>query len=219
MTTNRPASDSSAIGLSVPEMLNLIRHGDTGLLGTLLELYRNYLNVIASSRIGNQLKRRMNPSDIVQETMLAAHRDMAGFRGGSEGELVAWLRQILSGCLGHAVERNVLAKKRDLRREVSFEDFARNKNGSIFGAENALAAKTPTPSEDCQNCEQSAQLTLQIAKLKPEYRDVIVYRNLKGLSFDDIAQRMNLKPGTVRMMWLRAIEKLKQSCDDSKPQA
>ncbi|MEZ6079711.1 MAG: sigma factor [Pirellulaceae bacterium] len=53
----------------------------------------------------------MSTSDLVQETMLAAHRDFGDFRGGSE-ELLAWLRQILSNCLSHAVQKNIHAKKR-----------------------------------------------------------------------------------------------------------
>ncbi len=50
----------------------------------------------------------------------------------------------------------------------------------------------------------------QLSRLPPQYRDVIVLRNLQGLSFDEVAERMGRKPGTVRMLWLRAIEKFKQ---------
>ena len=50
----------------------------------------------------------------------------------------------------------------------------------------------------------------QLSRLPPHYRDVIVLRNLQGLSFDEVADRMDRKPGTVRMLWLRAMEKFKQ---------
>ncbi len=49
----------------------------------------------------------------------------------------------------------------------------------------------------------------QLARLPPQYRDVIVLRNLQGLSFEEVADRMDRKPGAVRMLWLRAIEKFK----------
>ena len=42
---------------------------------------------------------------------------------------------------------------------------------------------------------------------------MIVLRNLQGLPFDEIAERMDRKPAAVRMLWLRAIEKFKQTCD------
>jgi RNA polymerase sigma-70 factor (ECF subfamily) len=58
--------------------------------------------------------------------------------------------------------------------------------------------------------ESSVKLADQLAKLTSDYRDVIVLRNLQGLSFEQVAERMNRKPGTVRMLWLRAIEKFRQ---------
>ena len=70
-------------------MLDHVRYGDHASLGELLQLYRNYLSVLATTQLDRRLRRRLNPSDLVQETMLAAHRDFGKFRGGSEGELLA----------------------------------------------------------------------------------------------------------------------------------
>ncbi len=50
----------------------------------------------------------------------------------------------------------------------------------------------------------------QLANLRPQYREVIIMRNLQGLSFEEIAVRTERNAGAVRMLWLRAIEKLKQ---------
>ncbi|GAA4456943.1 sigma-70 family RNA polymerase sigma factor [Novipirellula rosea] len=207
------ANESSDAQATVSEMLLQVRHGDIDSLGELLQLYRNYLSVLATTQLDGRLRRRMSPSDLVQETMLAAHRDFAAFRGGSEGELLAWLRQILSNCLGHAIEANVFAKKRDIRREVALDQIAKNVDDSMARLANILADRGLSPSEDMGRRELSLRLSDQLAKLKPEYRDVIVYRNLQGLSFDEIAARMNRKSGAVRMMWLRAINKFKETCD------
>ncbi len=65
----------------------------------------------------------MSPSDLVQETLLAAHRDFNGFRGNSQRELLGWLRQILIHRLHHMVDEHVKAGKRDIRREVSLEEM------------------------------------------------------------------------------------------------
>ncbi|WP_372722714.1 sigma-70 family RNA polymerase sigma factor [Novipirellula sp.] len=208
-----PPKELSDAQISVSEMLEQVRHGDLNSLGQLLQLYRNYLSVLATTQLDGRLRRRMSPSDLVQETMLAAHRDFAAFRGGSEGELLAWLRQILSNCLGHAIEANVFAQKRDIRREVALDQIAKNVDDSMARLANILADRGLSPSEDMGRRELSLRLSDQLAKLKPEYRDVIVYRNLQGLSFDEIAERMNRKSGAVRMMWLRAINKFKETCD------
>ena len=207
------ANESSDVQVSVAEMLDQVRHGDINSLGELLQLYRNYLSVLATTQLDGRLRRRMSPSDLVQETMMAAHRDFAAFRGGSEGELLAWLRQILSNCLGHAIEANVFAKKRDIRREVALDQVANNVDDSMARLANILADRGASPSENMGRRELALRLSNQLAKLKPEYREVIVFRNLQGLSFDEIAERMGRKSGAVRMLWLRAINKFKETCE------
>ena len=50
----------------------------------------------------------------------------------------------------------------------------------------------------------------RLAGLPAHYRDVIVLRNLEGLSFDEVARRMGRTPGAVRLLWLRALDRLRQ---------
>ena len=76
-------------------LLEQARGGDEAARGELLELYRNYLRLVARSLIGGALRVKLEPSDLVQETFLKAHRDFGQFAGRGEPELVAWLRQIL----------------------------------------------------------------------------------------------------------------------------
>jgi RNA polymerase sigma-70 factor (ECF subfamily) len=212
-------TDSSLSDRPIAEIIASVRDGNTQTpeqlqkLGQLLQLYRNYLSVLATTQLDRRLRRRMSTSDLVQETMLAAHRDFGQFRGGSEGELLAWLRQILSNCLSHAVEKNIHAKKRDLRREVAIEQVAPKIDDSMARMSNLFADDAATPSQIVGRRELAAELSDQLAKLKPNYRDVIVYRNLQGLSFDEIADRMEIKSGAARMLWTRAIAKFKEVCD------
>ena len=117
-------AQDEAEGPSVPRLLEQAREGDPEALGELLHLYRNYLTVLATTQLDRRLRRRVNPSDLVQDAMLAAYCDFAKFRGGSERELLAWLRQILINCLHHVIETHVRAKMRDLRREISVEQVS-----------------------------------------------------------------------------------------------
>lgn len=191
--------------------LDQARAGESEVLGDLLQLYRNYLSVLATTQLDRRLRRRMNPSDLVQETMLAAHRDFGDFRGGSEPELLAWLRQILVNCLRTAIDTHINAQKRDMRREHSIEQMSQALDRSAANFAGALADRGPSPSEPMRRRERAVELADQLAKLRPEYRDVIVLRNLQGLSFNEIALRMERKPGTVRMLWLRAMDKFKET--------
>jgi RNA polymerase sigma-70 factor (ECF subfamily) len=179
-------------------------------LGTLLQLYRNYLTVLATTQISPLLRRRLAPSDLVQETMLAAQESFPQFNGGSERELLGWLRQILINSLHDAMETHLQAKKRDMRREVSIEQVSAALDQSVLNFANVLASRGPSPSAAVRQRERSVLLANQLAKLKPDYRDVIVLRNLQGLPFEEVAARMNRKPSAVRMLWLRAIDNFKQ---------
>lgn len=197
-------------GGCVERLLEEARRGEGKSLGELLQLYRNYLTILATAQLGQKLRRRMNPSDLVQEAMLSAHCDFAKFRGSSERELLAWLRRILINCLHHAVETHLKAEKRDVCREISVEQISVALDRSVVNFVQVLADQGPSPSAPLRQRERAVALADQLAKLGPLYRDVIVLRNLQGLSFDEVAARMDRKPGTVRMLWLRAIEKLKQ---------
>jgi RNA polymerase sigma-70 factor (ECF subfamily) len=198
------------IGSRVDRLLEKARQGGGESLGELLQLYRNYLTILATTQFDQRLRQRLNPSDLVQEMMLAAHNDFSKFRGTTEREFLAWLRQILINCLHHAIETHLKAKIRDVRREVSLEQVSQAMDQSVAYLGQTLAARGPSPSGILQHREGVAAFADQLAKLRPQYREVVVLRNLQGLPFDEIAERLECKPGTVRMWWLRAIEKLKQ---------
>src|SRR5439155_16480408 len=97
------------------QLLQLARSGSSAALGRLLELYRNYLALLARLQIGKRLQGKLDPSDLVQETFLEAHRDFAQFRGGSEAEFVNWLRQIMAMNLANLVRHYYGTQRRDVR--------------------------------------------------------------------------------------------------------
>lgn len=190
------------------QLLASAQAGDEEKLGQLLQLYRNYLIVLATAQLDARVRKRVSPSDLVQEAMLNAYRDFSQFRGCSEPELLSWLRRILINCLHHAYETHMQAQRRDVRRDVSLEEMNKTLDRSAHLA-HSLADKNPSPSTCVSDHERAVAMADQLAKLRADYRDVVVLRNLQGLSFDEIAERLGRKTGTVRMQWLRAIEKLR----------
>jgi RNA polymerase sigma-70 factor, ECF subfamily len=199
----------------VHSMLRAARQGSVEQLGRLLQTYRNYLTLLASAQLNPGLRRRLNPSDLVQEAMLSAHRDFGQFRGASEREFVAWLRQILINCLHHTIDANVKAQARNINREISLDEVDRSVNHSIARLALFLKDRGPSPSVHAQQREDVVSLANLLAGLRTEYRDVIVLRSLQGLPFDQVAERMGRRPGTVRMLWMRAMEKLRQAQADA----
>src|SRR5262245_19706369 len=85
------------------QLLRVARSGDGPALGRLLELYRNYLTLLAKLQVRRRLQSKVDAADLVQDTFLKAHRHFGQFRGDTEPELAARLRQILASNVANLV--------------------------------------------------------------------------------------------------------------------
>lgn len=211
MVSDSIAAPSSSETRSVEALLQAARGGETDPIGQLLELYRNYLTVLATTQFDRRLRRRVSPSDIVQEAMLAAHRDFPQFNGDNQRQFLAWLRQILINCLHRAIEMHLKTKMRDMRCEVSIESLGVALDRSAVDLAGMFADPAPSPGAPLRAQERAVAVANQLSQLRPRYREVIIMRNLQGLSFEEIAARVDRNPGAVRMLWLRAMDKLKRA--------
>ncbi len=129
---------------AMPEQLiEQARGGDPAALGRLLELYRNYLKLVARSLVGAALRVKVEPSDLVQETFLKTHREFAGFASQSEPELVAWLRRILTRTVADQVKHH-RRMGCDLQRQESLDLLLERSDEIIH---HALASYGASPSE------------------------------------------------------------------------
>jgi RNA polymerase sigma-70 factor (ECF subfamily) len=192
-------------------LLTAARQEGEPALGRLLERYRAYLSLLARAQIGRHLRRRVDDSDVVQETFLAAHRDFASFRGTTEAELVAWLRNILAARLADLVRRHVKAKARDVRLQQSLAgDLDRSSQALAF----ALAARGPSPSQEAARRELGVLLADAIQALPADYREVIVMRHLEGLPFAEVAARLGRSVDSVEKLWVRGLARLRQRLGD-----
>jgi len=195
----------------IPELLlTQARAGDAQALGRLLELYRNYLRLVARAMIGQALRARLDASDLVQETFLKAHREFRQFLGTSEPELTAWLRQILVHTLANQA-RHHRRRGRDYHRDEPLEVLLER---SSSGVQRALAAPLSSPSSIVSRREQAVLLADALEKMPADYREVFLMRNLEHIPFAEIAVRMGRSVGAARMLWTRTIKKLSQVLEE-----
>jgi len=192
---------------SLARLLDALRQGDPAAKGQLLLRYQPWLQLLARLHAESRFQGKFDPSDIVQQTMLEAYRALPQFRGQTEPELKAWLRQILAHALGHEIRRYRGTQQRDLAREVSLEEALARSSQRL---ENMLAVSGSSPSQQAAQREQEVLLADMLARLPEDYREVIILRNLEGLSHDEVARRMNRSVGAVRMLWVRALARLRQ---------
>jgi RNA polymerase sigma-70 factor (ECF subfamily) len=176
-----------------------------------LESYRVYLDLLARIEIGRRLRKKVDASDVVQETFLEAHRNFGTFRGSSEAEFVAWLRSILAARIANLVRHFVGTQARDVRREEGLEVDLDQSSKAI---DRGLFALQSTPSQQVVRREQGVLLAAALARLPDEYREVVVLRHLEELPFPEVAARMGRTVDSVQKLWVRALARLRQSAKD-----
>jgi RNA polymerase sigma-70 factor (ECF subfamily) len=191
----------------IERLLQDAKAGDAATIGRLLELYRRYLSLLARVQIGRRLQGKVDASDLVQETFLDAHRNFAGFRGGTEAEFVQWLRQILAGNLADLLRRYLGAKGRDVRLEREIQDAL---DQSSILLDRALMSPQSSPSQQAERREQGVVLADALEQLSGDYREVLVLRHLEGLGFPEVARRMGRSVDSVEKLWMRGLVRLRQ---------
>jgi RNA polymerase sigma-70 factor (ECF subfamily) len=203
----------SSAGDPGPEQLLLLaRRGNAPALGQLLELYRDYLTLLARLQLSRRLQSKVDAADLVQEAFLQAHQHFAGFRGGTEEELASWLRQILATTLANQVRHYCGTQSRDVRLE---RDLAAELDESSRALDRALVDRQSSPSQRAARREQAVLLANALARLPPDYREVIILRHLEGLKFADVAGRMGRTVDSVKKLWTPALAELRSALGGS----
>ena len=197
----------------VTALIASARQGDQAARDELFEYCRNYVNVIARSNVETWMRAKVDASDLVQQTLLEAHKGFQDFQGASEGEWLGWLRQILAHNT-HDFIRKYRAGKRDVKKEFPIQQQSPNASERMID----LSAQLQTPSQIMIGHEREFELANAISQLPDDYQEVIQLRNLQRLPFDDVAERMGRTRGAVQMLWMRALKKLQDLlAEDSDP--
>ncbi len=178
------------------------RNGSFADLGRLLEYYRDYLLRVASEQLHSELSPKCAPSDIVQETFMQAASAFPQFKGTTDDELRAWLRQILVNNL-RDTSRFYRAQRRDYSLEISPLLDAMNSGISV-----EPPSPQQSPSEACRATEDEIALRTALARLADTERQVIELRNMRGLSFIEIGGQLNKSAEAARKQWARAVDRL-----------
>ncbi|EMI23674.1 RNA-polymerase sigma-E factor [Rhodopirellula europaea SH398] len=182
------------------------RSGDQEALGELLDSYRKFVKFLARSGLHHHLQGKADPSDLAQEVCIAAHGNMADFRGQTPEEFAGWLRGILSNVLAMHLRKYLGTQKRDPRLEQNLNASLVNASGFL---QSKIAADVTSPSQHFARNEAFLQLAEALESLPEHYREVIVLRHVEGMSFADVAKSMDKSVDSVEKLWVRGLAKLR----------
>ncbi len=168
--------------------------------------YRSYLHLIAQASLGSVLRRKVDASDVVQQTLMQAYEKQDDFRGDDEATRMAWVKRILKNKIIDFA-RQWQGARRDARRDVALEQIV---DDSIVRINDFLAASQTSPSQHAARQEELLQLPAALDQLPADLRDVIVMHHLQGMKLREIAGQIGCDETTVGRRLMRGLKHLKQ---------
>jgi RNA polymerase sigma-70 factor (ECF subfamily) len=175
-----------------------------------LERFRSYLLLLARTRLDPMVRAKVGASDVVQQTLFEAHRDLAQFRGRTVDEQAAWLRQILARNLANVV-RDLRRDKRDVAREQHLRAVLEESAAQL---EVWLADEQSSPSRQLERQERAIRLAEALTTLPENQREAIVLRHWHGCSLVEIGARLGCTTAAVTGLLHRGFRTLRQQLQD-----
>ncbi len=180
-------------------LLERFRQGDARAFDDIVHRYREPI----FRRVFGMLKNHEDAEEVTQDTFLRARRGLDAFRG--DAAFSTWLYQIATN-LAH--NRYWFWWRRGRHAAVSL-DAAVSHEADVTLAE-MLPDEEPDPGAKAVTHELVERVEAAMACLSPAHREILTLRNVRDLSYEEIAALLDLSLGTVKSRIARAREALKQ---------
>jgi RNA polymerase sigma-70 factor (ECF subfamily) len=172
-----------------------------------LEPFRHYLLVLAKLHLDARLRGKLDPADLVQQTLLRAYPALGHLRTREPAVVAAWLRRILARTLADTV-RHYDADKRAVDLEQS---LTADLDKSASGLADWIAADQTSPSERAERNEDLLRLADALARLPDTQREVIALKHFQGKTLAEIATATKRTVPAVVGLLRRGLESLRES--------
>ena len=180
-----------ALNTSSYDLIDRFRQGDREAFTPLFDKHRRRLAVLVHYKLSERLRGSMEVDDIVQETFLAAARDLDSFQYRGPGSFMKWLAAIA----GHLI----IDEARYYGRARRSADFTVSE-----------PVDSNTPSRIFAQSERVRRLLARLNQLPEDYRQVILLAKVEGCSTVEIADKMGRSREAVSLMLHRALKRLRE---------
>jgi RNA polymerase sigma-70 factor (ECF subfamily) len=185
--------------------------GDESARRELLDAYRHDLRRMVAVRLDRRLAPRVDPSDIVQETLAEASERLDDYLRDRPLPFHGWLRQLAADRVIQTHRRHVGSQRRSVNRETRPPEIC---DDSAIQLVNLLTANDTSPSNRLLRQERIEQVMAALEVLSSRDREVLVMRHLEQLSTAQIADALGLNEAAVRARLVRALSRLRASLEE-----
>jgi RNA polymerase sigma-70 factor (ECF subfamily) len=203
---------SAAHDPDTDQLLQRVAAGNPAARGLLLDRHRPRLRQMIALRLDRQLWARVDPSDVLQETLAEADQKLADYARRRPLPFYPWLRRLAWERLVQVHRRHVRAQRRSVQREA--DPGPPLPDESALELADRLAARGSNPSARLRRDELSSRLRRALAQLPEGDREVLVLRYLEDLSPKEIAAVLDVTEAAVKMRQLRALRRLRDLLGD-----
>lgn len=196
------------------ELFEKARAGDLQAMAALFLAYRERLRGMVQLRMDWRLRRRVDPSDVLQETYLDYARRFRHYCQEQALPFYLWLRQLTAQRMVDIHRRHLGARMRDISMEASIWKRPLPPVSSNFLASHLLGRMT-SPSRAAQRAEDQIRVQQALDRLKPMDREMIALRHFEMLSNEEIALTLGLTKTAASNRYVRALQRLKAELVES----
>ena len=188
------------------KLLDRAAHDDGTAVGELMALHRFRIRKMLAIRMHPNLSSRVDPSDVVQEALIEASRQLPQYLEHRRIGFYPWLRDVALNCLIQQHRRHVLAAKRSTKREQ--RQSIGLSNESCMDLAGRLIYSGTSPSGQAQRSEDRHRVTRALEQLADEERELLVMKYLEELTAAEICEVLGVTERTVWRRHAHAIERL-----------
>ena len=181
-------------------------HGDDDAANRLLQLHRKRLRQMVSVRLDHRIRGRIDPSDVVQEALVQATRQLPDYLRERPVAFYPWLRRIAWEQLVHLHDRHLRAQKRSIHREAHSAPALPDQ--SVAQLVDRLVTDGTSPSRHMIRKEMRERVREALDQMESHDREVLVLWYLEQLAVPEIAEILELSESGVKSRHRRALMRL-----------